>query len=111
MATTDKLVQVVTLPSGCATVQLSFWMHVDTTESSAAASDTLAVQLLTSTGAVASTPATFSNLDAASGYQLVTIDLSSVAGTKIWLRFQGTETNGGGGTTNFVIDDTALNVS
>ncbi len=109
--TTDKLVQTSTLPIGCANVQLSLWIHIDTTESSAAAYDTLAVQLLTSTGGVSATLATYSNLNAASGYQQVTFNLNSVAGTKIWLRFLGTETDGGGGTTTFVIDDTALNAS
>jgi serine protease len=110
-AAADKLVQAQTLPGGCASHQLSYWIHIDSTASTAAAYDTLAVQILNPNGTVAATLSSFSNLNAASGYQQMTVDLSSFAGKKIWLRFVGTETHGGGGTTNFVVDDTALNVS
>jgi serine protease len=108
--TTDKLVQGVTLPSGCSSYKLSFWLHIDSTENPSTASDTMAVQLLVGTS-VAATPATFSNQNAAAGYQQVTVDLSALAGTPVHLRFLGTETDSGGGTTRFVIDDVTLNVS
>ncbi|HLX47018.1 MAG TPA: hypothetical protein VKS82_01680, partial [Streptosporangiaceae bacterium] len=91
---------------------LSFWLHVDTTENTTAnADDTLKVQLLNGSGTVLTTLATFSNLNAASGYQQHSYDVSAYAGQTVTVKFTGTETDTNGGTTDFVIDDTALNVS
>ena len=55
------------------------------------------------------TLATFSNLDAGTGYTQHTYDLSSYAGSTVTLTFTGTE--GSKLQTSFVLDDTALNVS
>ncbi|GAB2727093.1 hypothetical protein [Kitasatospora kifunensis] len=108
---TDTVAQTVTIPAGC-TATLSYWLHVDTTESTSSATpDTLDVQLLDSSGAVLSTVATYSNLKAATGYTQYTADLSAYAGQSVTLSFSGTETDANGGTTSFVIDDTALNVT
>jgi exo-1,4-beta-D-glucosaminidase len=110
-ADTDTLTQTVTVPSGC-TAKLSYWLHIDTTEStSSAADDKLTVQLLNSSGTVLTTLASFSNLNAASGYQQHTSDISAFAGQSVTMKFTGVETDGNGGTTSFVIDDTAINVS
>ena len=108
--TTDTLAQTVTLPSGCSTDSLSFWLHIDTAETTkTTAYDTLKVQLLSSSGAVLATLATFSNLNAASGYQQHTYSLSAYAGQAVTLKFTGSEDSED--QTSFVIDDTALNVS
>ncbi|HTJ68523.1 MAG TPA: glycoside hydrolase family 9 protein [Actinospica sp.] len=109
---TDTLAQTVALPSGCSAASLSFWLHVDTTESTSSAKpDTFTVQLLNSSGSVLTTLGTFSNLNAATGYTQHTYDVSSYLGQTVTLKFTGTETDANGGTTSFVIDDTALNVS
>ncbi|HEY0932356.1 MAG TPA: hypothetical protein VGD91_01330, partial [Trebonia sp.] len=107
---TDTLSQAVALPSGCATYQASFWLHVDTAETTkTSAFDTLKVQVLSSSGTVLATLATFSNLNAASGYQQHSYRLSGYAGQAVTLKFTGTEDSSR--QTSFVIDDTAVNVS
>jgi hypothetical protein len=107
---TDRLMQAVTIASACHTDSLSFWLSIGTTESTASAVDTLTVQVLNSSGTVLATLATYSNLNANNNqYAQQTFNLSSYAGQKIKVRFTGTETDKGGGTTNFRIDDTALN--
>jgi Putative Ig domain len=108
--TTDTLAQAMTLPSGCATYSLSFWLHIDTAETTTStAYDTLRVQVLNGSGAVLATLATFSNLNHASGYQQHGYSLSAYAGQAITLKFTGTEDSEY--QTSFAIDDTSLNVS
>ncbi|MFJ9722736.1 hydrolase [Streptomyces sp. NPDC101209] len=108
--TTDTLSQSVTIPSGCTTAALSFYLHVDTAETSTStAYDTLKVQVLNSSGTVLGTLATYSNLNAVSGYTQRSFSLASYAGQTVTLKFTGTE--GSTLQTSFVIDDTALNVS
>jgi hypothetical protein len=102
-AHTDTLAQTVTIPTGCK-ASLSFWLHVDTAETST----TTAYDTLTLT-ANSSTVGSWSNLNASSGYVQQTVDLSSLAGQTVTLTFTGTEDNQN--QTSFVIDDTALNVS
>ncbi|KOV96607.1 hydrolase [Streptomyces sp. NRRL B-3648] len=108
-ATTDTLAQTVAIPSGCS-ARLGFYLHVDTAETSTGtAYDTLKVQVLNGSGTVLGTLATYSNLDAGSGYTQRSFDLSGYAGQTVTLKFTGTE--GSKYQTSFVVDDTALNVS
>jgi hypothetical protein len=102
-AHTDTLSQSVTIPSGCSAT-LSFYLHVDTAETTTST----AYDKLTVT-AGSTTLATYSNLNAASGYVLKSFDVSSLAGTTATVKFSGVE--GSTLQTSFVIDDTALNVS
>ncbi|MFJ9101758.1 hydrolase [Streptomyces sp. NPDC102405] len=109
-AHTDTLSQSVTVPASCTAATFSFYLHVDTAETSTStAYDTLKVQLLNSSGTVLSTLATYSNLNAASGYTQRSFSLAGYAGQTVTLKFTGTE--GSTLQTSFVIDDTALNVS
>nr|WSY57181.1 immune inhibitor A [Streptomyces sp. NBC_00886] len=109
-ATTDTLSQSVSIPSDCTTAALSFYLHIDTAETSTStAYDTLKVQVLNSSGTVLGTLATYSNLNAASGYTQRSFSLASYAGQTVTLKFTGIE--GSTLQTSFVIDDTALNVS
>jgi hypothetical protein len=106
---TDTLSQSVAIPTGCTSYRLSFWLHIDTAETSTTtAYDTLAVQVLSGSGAVLGTLATYSNLNHATGYVQRTVDLSSYAGQTVTLRFSGSEDYTM--QTSFVIDDTAVNV-
>ncbi|WP_425314668.1 putative Ig domain-containing protein [Streptacidiphilus jiangxiensis] len=108
-AHTDTLAQSVAVPTGCS-ASFSFWLHVDTAETSTTtAYDTLKVQVLNASGTVLGTLATYSNLDAASGYQQHTFDLSGYAGQTVTLKFTGTEDSEY--QTSFVVDDAALNAS
>ncbi|MGW5665886.1 immune inhibitor A [Streptomyces sp. NPDC003758] len=109
-AHTDTLSQTVTVPSACTSATLSFYLHIDTAETTTStAYDTLKVQLLNSSGTVLSTLATYSNLNAAGGYTQRSFDLAGYAGQTVTLKFTGTE--GSSLQTSFVLDDTALNVS
>jgi hypothetical protein len=109
-ATTDTLSQTVTLPSGCSTYQLGYWLHIDTAETSTTtAYDTMTVQVLNSSGTVLSTVATYSNLNHNTGYAQHTASLSAYAGQTVTLKFTGTED--AEYQTSFVVDDTAINVS
>ena len=106
---TDTLAQSVTIPSTCVSANFSFWLHIDTAKTSSTATDTLQVQVLNSSGTVLATLATFSNLNAASGYTQHTYGLASYVGQTVTLKFTGKEV--GSGQTSFVDDDNALNVN
>ncbi|OIJ95754.1 hypothetical protein BIV25_20130 [Streptomyces sp. MUSC 14] len=106
---TDTLSQTVTLPKGCTSEQLSFWLHVDTAETSTTtAYDTLKVQVLSSSGTVLGTLHTYSNLDRITGFAQHTFDLSPYAGQTVTLKFTGAEDYEY--QTSFALDDTAINV-
>ncbi|WP_151081901.1 M4 family metallopeptidase [Nocardioides cynanchi] len=100
---TDTLTQSVTIPAGCAAT-LSFYLHIDTAETTTTtAYDKLTVK------AGSTTLATYSNLNANSGYALKSFNVSSLAGQTVTISFSGTEDTSL--QTSFVIDDTALNLS
>jgi hypothetical protein len=101
---TDTLSQSVTIPSGCSTYTLTFWLHIDTAErTTTTAYDQLTVTL------GSTTLATYSNLNHASGYVQHSFDVSGFAGQSVTLKFKGVEDSSL--QTSFVVDDTALNVS
>jgi PKD repeat protein len=108
-AHTDTLSQPVTIPAGCNTSTLSFWLHVDTAQTGTTAKDTLTAQLLNSSGAVLTTLATYSNLNAATGYVQKTINVGAYAGQAVTLKFTGVQA--ASTQTSFVLDDFALNAS
>jgi PKD repeat protein len=106
---TDTLSQPITLPAGCSSYNFSFWLHIDTAETTTTtAYDKLKVQVLNSSGTVLSTLVTYSNLNHATGYTQHSFNLAPYAGQNITLKFTGTEDYEY--QTSFVVDDTALNV-
>jgi hypothetical protein len=106
---TDTATQTVTIPSTITTATLSFWLHIDTAETTTTtAFDTLQVQVLNSSNTVLATLGTFSNLNHATGYQQHSFDMSSFKGQTVKIRFNGHEDSSL--QTSFVIDDVALNV-
>jgi len=108
--TTDSIMQQVSIPSNATSAILGFWLHVDTAETTTTtAYDTLTVQVRNTSGTVLSTPATFSNLNHAVGYQQQTMDLTSFKGQTIQIFLQGKEDYAL--QTSFVVDDFALNVT
>jgi PKD repeat protein len=107
---TDTLAQTVTVPTGCTNYKFTFWMHIDTAETSTTTKyDTLTLQALNSSGTVLSNLYTYSNLNANTGYSLHTFNLPSYAGQTITLKFTGTEDSTK--QTSFAIDDTAFSIS
>ena len=106
---TDSATQTVTIPSTATSATLSFWLHIDTAETTTTtAFDVLRVQVLNSSNTVLATLGTFSNLNHAAGYQQHSFDMTSFKGQTVKIRFIGTEDSSL--QTSFVIDDTALNV-
>ncbi|WP_330339707.1 putative Ig domain-containing protein [Streptomyces sp. NBC_00557] len=99
---TDALSQSVTIPAGCKAT-LTFYLHIDTAETGSTAYDKLTVT------AGSTTLATYSNVNANSGYAQKTFDLSSLAGQTVTLKFNGVEDSSL--QTSFVVDDTALTTS
>ena len=65
--------------------------------------------MLSSSGSVLGTLATFSNLNHASGYLQHSYSVAAYAGHTVTLKFTGVQTTWR--PTSFVVDDTALNVS
>ena len=107
---TDSILQQVSIPSTATQVALTFWLHIDTTETTATtAYDTLKVQLRDSSGTVLTTLATYSNLNAGAGYSQVSFDVSSYKGQTIQVFLVGTED--ASLKTSFVADDFALNAT
>ena len=107
---TDTVSQSVSIPSTCTNAAFSFWLHIDTAETTTTtAYDTLKVQVLNSSGTVLSTLATYSNLNQNSGYTQHSFSLASYIGQTITLKFTGSEDSSQ--QPSFVVDDTALNVS
>lgn len=100
---TDTLSQQVTIPAGCQAT-LTYYLHIDTAETTGSAQyDKLTVT------AGSKTLATYSNLDANTGYTQKSFDLSSLAGSTVTLKFNGAEDYSL--YTSFAIDDTALTTS
>ncbi|MGC4765608.1 M28 family peptidase [Micromonospora sp. DT46] len=101
---TETLSQSVTIPAGCASYTLSFWLHVDTAETTTStAYDRLVVQ------AGSTTLATYSNLNAAAGYTQRSFNVAGFAGQTVTLKFTGTED--ASLQTSFVVDDVTLQAS
>ena len=106
---TDTLSHTITLPAALSSATLSFWLHIDTSETSTtAAHDTLKVQVTNPAGAVLATLATYSNLNQNTGYAQKTFDLSAYKGQTIKILLAGVEN--GSLQTSFVLDDFALTV-
>jgi hypothetical protein len=107
---TDTALQQVTIPSTATAATLTFFLHIDTAETSTTtAFDTLTVQVRNSSGTVLSTLATFSNLNHNTGYAQKSFSLLSFKGQTIQIFFSGAEDFTL--QTSFVLDDVNLNVT
>ena len=108
-AHTDTLYQQVAIPATVTTATLTFWLHIDTAETTTTTQyDKLTVQVRNSSGTVLATLATYSNLNANTGYAQKTFDLSAYKGQTVQIYLVGTEDSVS--QTSFVVDDFALNV-
>jgi hypothetical protein len=106
---TQTLMQQVAIFSSHTTATLTFWLHIDTAETTTTTQyDKLTVQVRNSSGTVLRTLATYSNLDHNTGYSQKTFDLSAYIGQTIQIYLVGTEDSQK--QTSFVVDDFALNV-
>jgi len=107
-AHTDTLSQNATISSTVTKATLTFWLHIDTAESGTTAYDTLKVQIRNTSGTVLATLATYSNVNAATGFTQKSFDLTSYKGQTIQVYLIGTED--ASLQTSFVVDDFALTV-
>jgi hypothetical protein len=106
---TDMLWQQITIPASITTATLTFWLHIDTAETTTTtAYDTLTVQVQDSSGSTLATLATYSNLNAASGYVQKSFNLAAYKGQTVRIALTGSEDSTL--QTSFVVDDFALNV-
>lgn len=104
-ATSYMLDQAFAVPSTVATASLSFYLKVQSDETtSSAAYDTLRVQAVSN--GVTTTLATYSNLNESAGYLQKQLDLSAYKGKSVTLRFLGVEDSSLA--TYFYLDDTAV---
>jgi pseudomonalisin len=106
---TDTVSQGAAIPAGKTSASLAFYLHIDTRETTrATAYDKLTVQVLNSSGAVLATLATYSNLNAATGYAQKSLDLTPYIGQAVTIRFTASEDTSLA--TSFVLDDVTLTV-
>lgn len=104
---TDSLYQTVTIPSNVTSVTLTFWMHIDSAETTTSiAYDTSSIQIRNTSNAVLTTLATYSNLNKATGYVQKSFDVSQFRGQTI--RVYVTSSEDASLQTSFVFDDFAL---
>ena len=104
--TTQTLTQAVTIPETSTSAQLSFALHIDSADKTNTAHDTLAVTVRSSFGLVLRKLATYSNADAADGYQVRSFDLTEFKGKKVTLHFAMRED--ASLKTSFVLDKVSL---
>jgi hypothetical protein len=103
----DTLYQTVAIPSTVTSANLSFWLRVESDETTTTtAYDTLKVQVRNSSGAVLGTLATYSNLNKGTTFVQKSFDLSAYKGQTVRIYFEGDE--GSSVITSFIIDDVSL---
>lgn len=104
---TDSLYQTVTLPSTATSATLSFWLRVDSSETTTrTAYDTLKVQIRDTSGNVLATLATYSNLNKGSSYVQRSFDVKAWKGKTVRVYFLGVED--ASQATSFLIDEVSL---
>ncbi|MCA1734162.1 MAG: S8 family peptidase, partial [Acidobacteria bacterium] len=107
---TDYLYQTVSIPSNATAATFSFWIRIDTAETTTtAAYDKLTVTIRNTSNSVLKTLATYSNLHKNTSYVQKSFDVLAYKGQTIRVYFYGTEDSSL--QTSFVVDDTALNIS
>jgi len=104
---TETLYQTVTIPANATTATLSFYLHIDTAETtSTSAYDKLDVSIQNTSGVTLKTLATYSNLNKATGYQSRSFDLGAYKGQTLRVYFKMTEDSSA--QTSFVVDNVSL---
>ena len=106
---TDYMYQTVTIPSTATTATLSFYLKVDTAETTTTtAYDTLKVQIRNTSNTLLTQLTALSNLSASCCYAQKSFDISAYRGQTVRIYFEAY--NDSALQTSFIIDDTAVNV-
>lgn len=100
---TDWLQQSVTIPAGCTSATLRYWVRITTAENDGQVWDRLTVTM------GSTTVATATNLDANSAYVEKVVNVSQFAGQTVTLKFNGVEDQSL--QTSWVIDDVTISAS
>lgn len=87
----ETLYQQVSIPASATSAGLNFQMAIDTAETGTTVKDRLQVQVLSSSGSVLATLATYSNLQAGSGYRAYNLNLLPYKGQTVRIQFKMTE--------------------
>ena len=108
VTSTETEAQNVTIPASATAATLTFWIRIDSSETTTSTVyDTAKAQIVRS--GVTTTLATYSNLNKNSTYVQKSFDVTSYKGSTISVKFLMNEDSSL--QTSFVVDDTALNVS
>ena len=101
----ENLTQSVAIPSTAAAPALSFWIRIDTSETtSSTVYDTVKIQVVD--GATTTTLATYSNLNKNTTYTQKSFSMAAYKGKTVTVKFAGSEDSSL--QTSFVVDDTAV---
>jgi Zn-dependent metalloprotease len=107
-ATTENVGQSVAIPASATAASLSFWIRIDTAETTTGTVyDTAKVQVVD--GSTTTTLATYSNLNKNTSYVQKTLNVTAYKGKTVTVKFVGQEDSSL--QTSFVIDDTSLTAS
>jgi hypothetical protein len=83
-----EIAQWIDIPEGATNVTLTFYYHITTEETGSTAYDFLGVNIIPDSGG-GNLSRTYSNLDANSGYQQASMNLSAFAGERVLVGFAG----------------------
>jgi len=103
---TETLTQDISIPSTATAANLTFALHIDTAESGSTVYDKLVVTVKNTSGTTLGTLATYSNANAASGYQVRSFSLLAYKGQTVRLSFAMTEDSSA--QTSFVVDKVSV---
>ncbi len=102
----DHASQNVTIPSGNTSATLAFFLQITTADTGSIAHDKLTVQVFNTAGTLLATLATYSNLDATSGYVQHSLSMTPYIGQKVTIKFIGS--NGATLQTTWNLDDVTV---
>ncbi|AVR95196.1 M4 family metallopeptidase [Pseudoduganella armeniaca] len=103
---TETLTQDIAIPSTATSANLTFALHIDTAETGTTVYDKLVVTVKNTSGTTLGTLATYSNANAASGYQVRSFSLLPYKGQTVRLSFAMTEDSSA--QTSFVVDKVSV---
>lgn len=106
---TDYIYQKVAIPSNISNATLSYYIHIDTQETTTSRIyDWMGAYICNSNGVIVATLATYSNLNKNTGYAQQAFDLTGFRGQTIYVYLYGSEDSSY--QTSFIVDDFALYV-
>jgi hypothetical protein len=107
---TDYTYQDVTIPANACTARFSFWLRIDSAETSTTtAYDKLTVTVRNTANTVLATLATYSNVNESTSYLERSFDLAAYKGQTVRIYFNGTEDSLY--QTSFLVDDAAVTIT